>query len=149
MSAYSFSAALHGTTICGLIDVVALKVKHRPLLLCLIHSFIPDIYIAPLQETYSEALSVQLRSKRNVLRSLQKEDMLFWGTCSKRSVRGSSFQVEGQRNNRESSTLLKRRAGPRNQELTTIRRTKGSARSLNKLYTLLPLAKITVDSDAW
>src|SRR6218665_118916 len=41
-----------------------------------IHSFIPDIYIAPLQETYSEALSVQLRSKRNVLRSLQKEDML-------------------------------------------------------------------------
>ena len=58
-----------------------------------IHSFIPDIYIAPLQETYSEALSVQLRSKRNVLRSLQKEEMLFWG--SKRSVRGSSFQVEG------------------------------------------------------
>src|SRR6218665_2265040 len=31
-----------------------------------IHSFIPDIYIALLQETYSEALSVQLRSKRNV-----------------------------------------------------------------------------------
>src|SRR6218665_693721 len=41
-----------------------------------IHSFIPNIYIAPLQETYSEALSVQLRSKRNVLGSLQKEDML-------------------------------------------------------------------------
>ena len=38
---------------------------------------IPDIYIAPLQETYSEALSVQLRSKRNVSRSLQKEDTLF------------------------------------------------------------------------
>src|SRR6218665_3433783 len=37
-----------------------------------IHSFIPEIYIAPIQETYSEALSVQLRSKRNVLRSLQK-----------------------------------------------------------------------------
>ena len=30
-----------------------------------LHSFIPDIYIAPLQETYSEALSVQLRQKRN------------------------------------------------------------------------------------
>jgi len=29
----------------------------------IIHSFIPDIYIAPLQETYSEALSVQ-RSAR-------------------------------------------------------------------------------------
>jgi len=42
-----------------------------------IHSFIPDIYIAPLQETYSKALLVKLRSKRNVLRSLQKEDMLF------------------------------------------------------------------------
>jgi len=35
-----------------------------------IHSFIPDVYIVPLQETYSEALTVQLRPKRNVLRSL-------------------------------------------------------------------------------
>ena len=33
----------------------------------IIHSFIPDIYIAPLQENYSEALSVRLRSKRNVI----------------------------------------------------------------------------------
>src|SRR6218665_3211884 len=41
--------------------------------------WIPDIYIAPLQETYSEALSVQLGPKRNVLRSLQKEDRLFRG----------------------------------------------------------------------
>src|SRR6218665_1273029 len=47
-----------------------------------IHSFIPDFYIAPLQETYSEALSVQLRSKRNVLRSLQKEDTLLIGICN-------------------------------------------------------------------
>src|SRR6218665_1258319 len=51
-----------------------------------IHSFIHS-------GSYSEALSVQQRSKRNVLRSLQKEDTLF--RCSKRSVRGSSFQVEG------------------------------------------------------
>src|SRR6218665_445813 len=58
-----------------------------------VHSFIPDIYIAPLQETYSDALSVQLRPKRNVLRSLQKEDALFRST--KRSVRGSSYQVQG------------------------------------------------------
>src|SRR6218665_629690 len=57
------------------------------------HSFIPDICIAPLQETYSESLSVQLRPKINVLRRLQKEDTLFRG--SKRSVGGSSFQVEG------------------------------------------------------
>jgi len=49
------------------------------------YSFIPDIYIAPLQETYLDSLSVQIRPKRNVLRSLQKEDTLFWG--SKRSVR--------------------------------------------------------------
>jgi len=47
----------------------------------------------PHQETYSEALSVQLWPKRNVLSSLQKEDTLFRG--SKRSVRWSSFQVEG------------------------------------------------------
>ena len=53
------------------------------------HSF-PDIYIAPLQETYSEALSVLVRSKRNVFRSLQKEDTFFRG--SKRSLRGNSFQ---------------------------------------------------------
>src|SRR6218665_2852414 len=56
------------------------------------HSFIPGIYIAPLQETYSEALSVQLRPKRNVLRSLQKEDALFRG--SKRSVRGSYNTIQ-------------------------------------------------------
>jgi len=37
------------------------------------HSFIPDIYIVHLQETYSEALSVQLRPKRNVKRGTQKE----------------------------------------------------------------------------
>src|SRR6218665_2463797 len=51
------------------------------------HSFIPDIYIAPLQETYTELLSVQLRPKRNVLRSLQKEDTLSRG--STRSVGGN------------------------------------------------------------
>src|SRR6218665_2918252 len=89
-------------------------------------SFIPDIYIAPLKETYTEPLSVQLRPKRNVLRSLQKEDTLSWG--SKRSVGGSLFQVGGA-NNRESSKLFKRRADQRNQELTTSRRTKGSTGS--------------------
>ena len=71
--------------------VLSLAISYIPVFS--VHSFLPDIYIAPLQETYSEALSVQLRSKRNVLRSLQKEDMLFWG--SRRSERGSSFQVEG------------------------------------------------------
>src|SRR6218665_106919 len=60
------------------ISIDQLLILHQILIHNLfIHSFIPDIYIAPLQETYSEALSVQLRSKRNVLRSLQIEDMLF------------------------------------------------------------------------
>jgi len=89
----------------------------------IINSFILDNYIAPLQETCSEALSVQLRPKRNVLRSLQKEDTLFRG--SKRSVR--EFIPSGGANNRESSTMFERRTGPRNQELTTSRRTNGSA----------------------
>ena len=51
--------------------------------------------IAFLQETYSEALSVQLRSKRNVLGSLQEQDTLFRG--GKRRVRGSyisGYEVE-------------------------------------------------------
>src|SRR6218665_3723469 len=48
----------------------------RLLSIALFHSFISALYIAPLQETYSEALSIQLRSKRDVLRSLQKEDTL-------------------------------------------------------------------------
>src|SRR6218665_1880315 len=67
------------------------------------YSFVPDIYIALLQETYSEALSVQvygqrenllrgtlspgIRPKRNVLRSLQNDDTLFWD--SKGNARGS------------------------------------------------------------
>src|SRR6218665_1055924 len=61
------------------------------------HKQIPDIYIVPFQETYSEALSVQLRPKRNVLRSLQKEAYTVLTAPvrgSKHSVRGSSFQVE-------------------------------------------------------
>src|SRR6218665_3316206 len=53
-----------------------------------IHSF-RIFSLAPLQETYSEALSVQIWPKRNVLRSLQREDTLFRG--SKRSVRGNSL----------------------------------------------------------
>jgi len=63
----------------------------------LINSFILDIYIAPLQETYSEALTVQLRpklrSKRNVLiKKLAERRHIARG--NKRSVTGSSFQVE-------------------------------------------------------
>jgi len=49
-------------------SVTVLSLRYQSLH-CIIHSFIPNIYIAPLQETYSEALSVQLWPKRNVLRS--------------------------------------------------------------------------------
>ena len=38
----------------------------EPLSRLFIHSFIPDIYIAPLQETYWEELSVQLKSIKEV-----------------------------------------------------------------------------------
>ena len=56
-------------------------------------SFIHSGYLySALQETYSEVLSVQLRPKRNVFSSLQKEDT-FRG--SKRSGRGCSFSSQG------------------------------------------------------
>src|SRR6218665_693526 len=51
------------------------------------------LYSAPSRNLLRVALSPDIRSKGNVLRSLQKEDTLILG--SKRSVRGSSFQVEG------------------------------------------------------
>ena len=90
----------------------------------LIHSFIPDIYIALLQEIYSEALSVQLRPKRNVLRSLQKEDTLLRG--SKRSVRRRLFQVKGP----ITETLDAERArGTKSSPRTKERRARREARS--------------------
>src|SRR6218665_1255966 len=56
------------------------------------HSFIPDIYIALLQENYSEALSVQLRPKSNVgLRSVKKTRFSGQKAQRKRSL----FHVEG------------------------------------------------------
>ena len=50
------------------------------------------LYSAPSRNLLRGALSPAIRSKIIVLRNLQKEDTLFWG--SKRSVRGSSFQGE-------------------------------------------------------
>src|SRR6218665_3422847 len=99
-------------------------------LLSFTHSFIPDIYIvyiAPFKETYSEALSVQLRPTRNICKKLAE---------GRHVVRGQQaeckreFIPSGGANNRESSTLFKRRAGPRNQKLTTSRRTKTRTRPL-------------------
>src|SRR6218665_1120017 len=60
-----------------------------------IHSFIHSGYLfsAVGNLLYPEALTVQLRPKRNVLRCLQKKDTLF--RSSKHNLRGSSFQVEG------------------------------------------------------
>src|SRR6218665_2693621 len=90
------------------------------------HSFIPDIYIAPLQETYTEPLSVQLRPKRNVLRSLQKEDTMSRG--SKRSVGGSLFQVGGA-NNRESCLSAERTRGTKSSPRAEERRARREAKS--------------------
>ena len=58
-----------------------------------IHSFIPRIYIAPLQGTYSEALPAQPRLNREDLSRRQKAGILLRGI--KRSSSGSPFQVEG------------------------------------------------------
>src|SRR6218665_1712625 len=50
-----------------------------------IFSFIHDIYIAPLQETYSEALPVQLRPKGNVLiKNLAEERYIVPGQQAQR-----------------------------------------------------------------
>jgi len=47
------------------------------------HSFIKDIYIALLQETYSEALSVQLRQQFSTCESQCHGDRLtiYWGSA--------------------------------------------------------------------
>src|SRR6218665_2231279 len=58
----------------------------------------PVLYIAPLRETYSEALSVQLRPKRNVLGSLQKEDIVL----EQQAQRRREFIPSGGANHRES-----------------------------------------------
>src|SRR6218665_2525280 len=63
------------------------------LLLLFIHSFITEIYIAPLQGHYSEALPTLARLKRSVLR-LEKnvsERILGSNLCDK----GSPFHTEG------------------------------------------------------
>src|SRR6218665_2375089 len=83
---------------------------------------IPDIYIALLQETYSEVLSIQIRPKGIVFRSFQKEDTL-------QAQRNREFIPSVWANHRGCSTLFKRRGRSKNQELTTSRRTKGSAGS--------------------
>ena len=103
----------------------------------IIHSFIPDIYIAPLQETYSETLSVQLRSKINVLRSLQKEDMLFRG--SKRSERGSSVQIEGPITEKALRCLIsaERARGTKSSPRAEERRARREARSETGLQRLV------------
>ena len=46
--------------------------------MAMVHSFIPDIYIAPLQETYSEALSVLRHFKEKCLKKLaeRRHDVL-------------------------------------------------------------------------
>src|ERR1043165_10141682 len=59
----------------------------------MIHSFISNIYIAPLQENYSEALPTPARLKRAVLRCEKNIGEKVLG--KRRSSRGRPFQVEG------------------------------------------------------
>src|SRR6218665_2674801 len=94
-----------------------------------IHSFIYSgyLYIAPSRNLLRGDIS-PATSKRNVLRSLQKEDTLFLD--SKGSVRGSSFQVEGPITEKARGCLSEERArGTKSSPVTTSRRTKGSAGS--------------------
>jgi len=56
---------------------------------------------------------------------LQKEDIV----PGQQAQRKREFTPSGGANNRESSTLFKRRAGQRNQELATSQRTKSSVGS--------------------
>ena len=48
-------------------------------------SFIPNIYIAPLEEIYSEALSVQLQAKRKCLKKLAEGRHIVPGQQAKRA----------------------------------------------------------------
>src|SRR6218665_1836063 len=93
----------------------------------LIHSFriLSYLHSAPSRNLLRGALSPataiekcpkKLTERRHVVPGQQAE-------CKR------EFISSGGANNRESSTLFKRRAGPRKQELTTSRRTKGSAGS--------------------
>src|ERR1043165_7033420 len=59
----------------------------------MIHSFISNIYIAPLQENYSEALPTPARPKRAVLMCEKNIGEKVLG--KRRSSRGRPFQVEG------------------------------------------------------
>src|SRR6218665_2567005 len=91
------------------------------------HSFIHSgyLYSAPSRNLLRGALS-PATVKEKCLKKLAERGhvVLRQQTECKRE-----FIPSGGANNRESSTLLKRRAGQRNQELPTSRRTKGSARS--------------------
>src|SRR6218665_1132971 len=58
-----------------------------------IHSFILNIYIAPLQENYSEALPTPARSNKAVLRREKNAGEVV--LLKMRSSEGRPFQVEG------------------------------------------------------
>src|ERR1700733_2534267 len=67
-----------------------------------------DIYIAPLQEIYSEALPTPAQRKRTVLRLERKTDEM--DPRRRRSSRGSPFQFEGPRTEKAWFCLMEVRA---------------------------------------
>src|ERR1700735_3175485 len=70
--------------------------------------YLMDIYIAPLQGIYSEALPTLARRKRTVLRLERNTDGIDLGR--RRSSRGSPFQVEGPRTEKARFCLMEVRA---------------------------------------
>src|SRR6218665_3776546 len=79
--------------------IITLESVIFPMRFC-VHSFIPDIYIAPLQETYSEALSVQLWPKRNVFKKVVERRHIVLGQQAQRK---RELIPSGGANHRESS----------------------------------------------
>src|SRR6218665_1993470 len=100
-----------------------LRFCERLLLVIIIHS--GYLYSGPSRNLLKSALS-QAMAKDKCLKKLAERRCIVLGQQAQHK---REFIPSGGASHRESSTLFKRRVGPRNQELTTSRRTKGSAGS--------------------
>jgi len=92
----------------------------------LYYSFIPeDLYSTPPRNLLRGALS-PVMAKEKCFKRLAEGRHIVPGQQAQRKL---ELSPSGGDNHGESSTLFKRRADPRNEELSSSRRTKGSARS--------------------
>jgi len=78
-----------------------------------------EIYIAPLQDSYSEALLTQAKWKRTVLRRWWNWEQATFGRCLRST--GSPFQVFGPTNHRKWTGLHCRRVGEWDHQITVSR----------------------------